>query len=80
MHVRIVTGTNFALRSSLHITLSRRVIPADVRKQKLDVMPGYRVSWHYSGIEVEPEARYYNNTPGTMAFIRYYSIHIKIMF
>ena len=60
---------------SYHISLSRRVIPADVRKQKLNVMPGYRVSWHYSGIEVEPEAEYYNDA-STRAFVRHYSNNI----
>ena len=40
--------------------LDREAIPADVRKQKLDVMPGFRVRWWYSGMDVEPEAKYYN--------------------
>ena len=52
-----------------YIQLSREVLPADVRKQKLDMMPGYRVSWHYSSTEVEPEAKYYNDT-STRAFVR----------
>ena len=63
------------------IQLIRDVLPADVRKQKLDMMPGYRVTWYYSGMEVEPEARYYNNTripyPSTMAFVRHYSNNIS---
>ena len=60
------------------ISLSRYVLQADIRKQKLNVMPGFRVSWHYSGIEVEPEAKYYNNTDylSTMAFVRNYSNYI----
>ena len=58
------------------IELSRRVIPADLRKQKLNMMSGFRVSWRYSGVEVVPEAKYYNNSeyyPSTMAFIRNFS-------
>ena len=65
-------------RDRYYITLYRAVLPADVRKQSLETMPGYRVSWHYSGTEVEPEAKYYNNTDylSTMAFVRNYSNYI----
>ena len=68
--------------SSYYITLSRDVLPADVKKQKLNVMPGYRVRWRYSGMEVEPETRFYNNTdyPSTMAFIRNCSKNITFSF
>ena len=62
-------------RGSYYIELSREVLPADVRKQSLDMMPGFKVSWHYSGMEVEPEARYYSDTR-TMAFVRNYSNNI----
>ena len=64
--------------SSYDIQLSRESIQADVRKQKLDEMPGFRVTWHYSGIEVESWAKYYKNTkyPSTMAFVRHYSNNI----
>ena len=51
----------------------RQVLMADVRKQKLSLMPGFRFTWHYSGMEVESEATFYNDTtryPNTMAFIR----------
>ena len=58
-----------------YIELSREVLPADVRKQKLEVMPGFRVSWHYSGIEVESEAKYYKYS-STRAFVRHYSNNI----
>ena len=52
------------------ISLRRiHVLPEDVRKQKLDLMPGFRFTWHYSGMEVKPEASYYNQ-----AFVRYDSI------
>ena len=53
------------------IHLNRKVIPADVMKQKLSLMPGFRVTWRYSGMEVEPEAEYYNpDYPISMAFVR----------
>ena len=59
-------------KSAYSFTLSRKVLPADVGKQKLDMMPGFRVRWHYSGMEVEPWAKYYNEAR-TMAFVRHYS-------
>ena len=51
------------------ITLGRAALPGDVKKQNLDMMPGFRVKWHYSGMEVEPRAKY-RYDPSTMAFIR----------
>ena len=65
--------------SSYYITLSRDVLPADVKKQKLNVMPGFRVTWHYTGMEVEPWAQFYNNPyyPSTKAFVRIYSKNIR---
>ena len=47
------------------IILNRDVLLADVRKQKLDLMPGFRISWRYSGMEVESEVKYHNK-----AFVR----------
>ena len=49
--------------------LARRVTPQEVRKQKLDMMPGFKLTWHYSGMEVEPEAKY-SNQSDTLAFVR----------
>ena len=49
--------------------LKRHMIDADVKKQKLDTMPGFRFTWYYSGVEVEPKA-YYLDTSNTKAFIR----------
>ena len=61
---------------SYYISLSRDVLQADVKKQKLDLMPGFRISWHYCGIEVEPDAKYYNDAR-TMTFVRHYSNNIS---
>ena len=58
------------------IKLDRDVLTADVKKQKQNFMPGFRYTWHYSGIDVEPWAKYINH-PRTMAFIRNYSIMIS---
>ena len=51
------------------VRLARRVTPQEVRKQKLNLMPGFRLTWHYSGMEVEPEAKY-SNQSDTLAFVR----------
>ena len=66
--------------SSNNFVLRRDVLPADVRKQKLDVMPELSYTWHYSGVKVEPEAIYYNSTwyPSTMAFVGHYSSYITV--
>ena len=55
------------------IYLQRKVLPVDVRKQQLNLMPGFKITWHYSGMEVEPEAKYLNGHnlyKSTKAFIR----------
>ena len=56
-----------------YIDLTREVLPEDVMKQKLNLMPGFRYTWHYSGIEVEPEDKY-RNYRATQAFVRKGSI------
>ena len=40
------------------VILSRDVSSGDVVSQKLDLMPGFRFSWWYSGMEVTPDNRY----------------------
>ena len=51
--------------SDFYIKLRRNVVPADIMKQKLKMMPGFKLKWHYSGLEVNPVATYENK-----AFIR----------
>ena len=63
--------------SNKQILLQRKVIPADVRKQKLHVMPGLRFNWYYSGTEVEPDATFYERS-STRAFVRNYSKDIFV--
>merc|ERR1712218_536936 len=55
-----------------NIQLERDVVPADVMKQKLGQMPGFRVTWHYSGLDVEPEAKYESDNQ-LMVVVRNYS-------
>ena len=47
---------------SRYISLTRfNVIPSDVNRQKLNLMPGFRFKWYYSGAEVVPEPKYKNS-------------------
>ena len=59
-------------RGSKSIYLQRNVITPDILKQKLNWMPGFRLTWYYSGLEVEAEALYYKQNK---AFIRNGSFH-----
>ena len=52
--------------------LMRNVNVQEVKNQKLDVMPGFKVRWYYSGMEVESVAKYANEDI-TKAFVRYTS-------
>ena len=53
-----------------YVTFTRNVDNMqDVRKQRLSKMPGFRFMWHYSGIEVMPDALY-SDYPLTKAFVR----------
>ena len=47
----------------------RVVSMEDVRKQSLALMPGFKLSWYYSGIKVEPYP-YYAGYHDTKTFIR----------
>ena len=53
------------------ITLGRKVINEEVRRQKLDLMPGFKVSWmwSYAGKEVKPYDTY-GTTTITLMFVR----------
>ena len=42
------------------MSLWRDVSPEDVEKQRLDLMPGFKFSWWYSGAEVTPDDIYYS--------------------
>ena len=49
--------------------LIRNVKIEDIKNQKLEVMPGFRIKWYYSGMKVEPVAKYANEDI-TKAFVR----------
>ena len=51
------------------VELSRHVSSEDVKQQKLDLMPGFRLTWWYTGAEVTPE-RKYKDTEMTKYFVR----------
>ena len=53
------------------LQFDRNVVMRDVRKQKLKLMPGFRLTWLYSGMEVEQEARYHDDN-FTNSFVRKY--------
>ena len=50
--------------------LIRNVNVQEVKNQKLDLMPGFRVKWYYSGMEIKSVAKYANEDI-TKAFVRY---------
>ena len=47
----------------------RKVTDEDLKKQKLSLMPGFRFSWHYSGVEVEQVAQFFSDD-NTKLFVR----------
>ena len=52
--------TNFTPpgRDTIPMSLFRDVSPEDVETQKLDVMPGFRLTWWYTGVKVTPINKY----------------------
>ena len=61
-----------AVRNGYVILFERVAIPGDVIKQRLKTMPGFKVTWRYSGTEVEPKATY-RETKFKNTFVRNYS-------
>ena len=55
------------------LSLKRRIEPEDITKQKLELMPGFTLTWFYSGLDIEPETPY-SDYPTTKAFVRHGSI------
>ena len=49
--------------------LVRNVKVEDIESQELDTMPGFKITWYYSGVEVDPMAKY-SNAEITKAFVR----------
>ena len=56
---------NFTPPKSFHrdLTLSRHVGVDELEEMKLELMPGFRLSWWYTsaGVEIKPEHKYADN-------------------
>ena len=65
-------GATFTPPNSIggQVKNGRKVSLQELRKQKIDLMPGFKITWHYSGEEVEPFAKY-SKYESNSAFIRY---------
>ena len=48
-------------KTEILINFRRHVLIDDVKKQRLGQMPGFKISWYHSVIELEPWAKYYEN-------------------
>ena len=48
----------FSFFSALRVHLARDVTTEDMKQTKLDVMPGFRFSWWYTGTKVKPDSEY----------------------
>ena len=72
---------NYTSPQGAQLQLTRKVSLADVNKQRLDWMPGFKVKWYYSGIKVIPENFYGKERNSwkvySKAFVRNRSINIK---
>ena len=53
-----------------NIRLTRKISYENVKKQKLDKMPGFRFTWWYSGEEVIPEKKF-KDEENNKNFVRY---------
>ena len=63
-----LVSTNYTPPEEVYYTVELerfQVLLSDVRKQKIQKMPGFRFTWHYFGTEVELEDLFDNN-----AFVR----------
>ena len=65
-------GATFTPPNSIggQVNNGRKVSLQELRKQKIDLMPGFKITWHYSGEKVEPFAKY-SKYESNSAFIRY---------
>ena len=68
-----IMTTNFTPPADYHgsykyLQLRRKVTSEDLKQQKLDVMPGFRLTWWYSGEEVTPDD-FHKYDPSNQQFI-----------
>ena len=71
-------ATMYGCFYSRNVALLRKVSSDDVRKMKLNVMPGFRVKWYYSSkdqtkIEAQAKYRYDNSDFARKCFILLYT-------
>ena len=59
-----------------YTSLYRRVSSSDFEQVKLNVMPGFRFSWWYTGAEVTPDHKY-KDRERTKLFVRYKTKYIS---
>ena len=52
------------------VRLNRAVTLEDVNKQTLETMPGFKLTWYFSGMPVEEHVYYYSSKYATRAFVR----------
>ena len=56
---KTIVYKNFAILNFTNVFLERSVSSEDVEQQKLDVMPGFRLQWWYTGAaELKPDSLY----------------------
>ena len=70
---------------SNEIKLERRIPWENIATIKMQLMPGFRIRWFYTGQNVQSEAMYYSGYQAqaeyqTKLFIRYYSLKRKISY
>ena len=54
-----------------YISLNREIDSEDLKTVKMDMMPGFKLSWWYTGAELKPERKYLNTALNqTKLFIR----------
>ena len=68
---------NFTPPESGSVLFYRKVSPDDVKVMSLGQMPGLRVTWYYTGMEVKPQSYWYDIDSITMSLIRNISILIR---
>ena len=66
---KIIKKYNPIKDSYKDLELIRKINLEDARKANLEVMPGFKFTWYYTGMEVLPEAKYSDN-PLTTSFRR----------
>ena len=66
---RISYNTTSLRDAFIFTRLERQVISSDVDRQLLDKMPGFRITWNYSGVDLEPWAEF-SESIESFAFVR----------